>query len=55
MISKHSHAYTYLPESVLRFAQPAELAARLQDAGYEDVEWELLTGGIACIWSATAS
>jgi len=53
-ISKHSYAYTYLPESVLRFARPEELAAHLADAGYADVEWEVLTGGIACVWWASA-
>jgi demethylmenaquinone methyltransferase/2-methoxy-6-polyprenyl-1,4-benzoquinol methylase len=52
MISKHSYAYTYLPESVLRFAEPEELAAALTGAGYGDVGWEPLSGGIACTWWA---
>jgi demethylmenaquinone methyltransferase/2-methoxy-6-polyprenyl-1,4-benzoquinol methylase len=55
LISKHSHAYTYLPESVLHFAEPEELAALLRGAGYEEVGWELLSGGIACTWWAHAS
>jgi demethylmenaquinone methyltransferase/2-methoxy-6-polyprenyl-1,4-benzoquinol methylase len=50
IISKHSYAYTYLPESVLRFAEPEEFAALLTGAGYEDVGWELLSGGVACTW-----
>lgn len=55
VISKHSYAYTYLPESVLGFAEPEELAALLKGAGYEEVEWEILTAGIACIWWAIAT
>ncbi|NIN72945.1 MAG: ubiquinone/menaquinone biosynthesis methyltransferase [Gemmatimonadetes bacterium] len=55
MISKHSYAYTYLPESVLRFAEPEELAALLRGAGFDDVQWKVLTGGIACVWWATAT
>lgn len=54
LISKHSHAYSYLPESVLRFARPEELATRLSGAGYEGVGWEPLSGGIACAWWAHA-
>ncbi len=50
LISKHSHAYTYLPESVLRFARPGELGTRLRAAGFEAVDWRLMTKGIACLW-----
>ncbi|UCC73276.1 MAG: ubiquinone/menaquinone biosynthesis methyltransferase [Gemmatimonadota bacterium] len=54
VISKHSHAYKYLPESVLRFGRPEELGACLAAAGYREVDWKLVTGGIACIWWGTA-
>ena len=50
LISKHSFAYRYLPESVLRFAEPAALGALMSDVGFRDVQWRPLTGGIACIW-----
>lgn len=50
LISKHSFAYRYLPESVLRFAEPAALADLLSTVGFKEVEWRALTGGIACIW-----
>ena len=50
LISKHSHAYTYLPESVLAFAEPNELAERMRGAGFTEVEWTLMAGGIACLW-----
>lgn len=52
LISKHSYAYTYLPESVRGFARPRELESRLQAAGYGDVGWGGLSGGIACLWWA---
>ncbi len=50
LISKHSYAYSYLPESVLRFATPEDLEGRLRASGFEDVRWERMTGGIACLW-----
>lgn len=53
-ISKHSHAYSYLPESVMGFPQPGMLARRLEDAGFSGVDWRPLTGGIACLWWAEA-
>ncbi len=53
IVSKHSFAYRYLPESVLGFASPEALTDRLAAAGYTDVGWRTLTGGIACLWSAS--
>ncbi|HSJ24777.1 MAG TPA: ubiquinone/menaquinone biosynthesis methyltransferase [Longimicrobiales bacterium] len=49
VVSKHGSAYTYLPESVLRFPEPPELAERMGAAGFADVKWEALTGGIVAI------
>ena len=49
MISKHGSAYSYLPESVMRFPEPPELAQRLRAAGFARVEWARLTGGIAAL------
>jgi demethylmenaquinone methyltransferase / 2-methoxy-6-polyprenyl-1,4-benzoquinol methylase len=49
MISSHGSAYTYLPESVLRFPEPPELADRMGTAGFERVGWKRLTGGIAAL------
>lgn len=42
-------AYTYLPNSVKRFARPEQLAAVLHDAGTKDVGWISLAGGIITI------
>jgi len=49
LISRHHDAYTYLPESVLAFPTPDELASRLRDRGFRDVSYSLLFGGIAAI------
>ncbi|MGB0872086.1 MAG: bifunctional demethylmenaquinone methyltransferase/2-methoxy-6-polyprenyl-1,4-benzoquinol methylase UbiE [Solirubrobacterales bacterium] len=46
-------AYTYLPNSVKRFARPSELAAVLQEAGTTDVRWIALAGGIVTIHHGT--
>jgi demethylmenaquinone methyltransferase/2-methoxy-6-polyprenyl-1,4-benzoquinol methylase len=54
LVSKHSFAYRYLPESVLQFAEPAALGGLLTRCGFSDVEWRSLTGGIACLWWGTA-
>jgi demethylmenaquinone methyltransferase / 2-methoxy-6-polyprenyl-1,4-benzoquinol methylase len=48
-------AYTYLPASVRRFPGPEDLAAVMRRAGFPDVEWRLLGGGIVCLHVATAS
>ncbi|MDR0787673.1 MAG: bifunctional demethylmenaquinone methyltransferase/2-methoxy-6-polyprenyl-1,4-benzoquinol methylase UbiE [Gemmatimonadota bacterium] len=49
LISSHGSAYSYLPESVLRFPEPPELATKMSDAGFEDVKWKRLSGGIAAL------
>lgn len=49
LVSKHSSAYTYLPESVLHFPEPPELAEKMRRAGFAEVGWKTLSGGIAAI------
>jgi len=44
-------AYSYLPDSVKRFPPPPELAAMLAAAGFAEVRWALLAGGIVAIHS----
>ena len=46
-------AYSYLPESVRSFPEPRELAARIDAAGFDEIRWLLLAGGIIAIHSAT--
>lgn len=51
LVSSHGSAYSYLPESVLRFPEPPELSNRMEAAGFDDVRWQRLTGGIVAIHS----
>lgn len=42
-------AYTYLPASVRRFPGPGDLALALRGAGFQEVVWRLLGGGIVAL------
>jgi demethylmenaquinone methyltransferase / 2-methoxy-6-polyprenyl-1,4-benzoquinol methylase len=48
-----SEAYSYLPNSVRTFPDPERLAALIDDAGFTEIRWLLLAGGIIAIHSAT--
>jgi demethylmenaquinone methyltransferase/2-methoxy-6-polyprenyl-1,4-benzoquinol methylase len=50
--SGHNSAYRYLPDSLRRFPDLEELATLLTNAGFRDVRFETLTGGIVAIHSA---
>lgn len=52
-VSKHRDAYNYLPESVLGFPEPEALSTRMGRAGFRDVRFELLTGGICAVHYGT--
>jgi demethylmenaquinone methyltransferase / 2-methoxy-6-polyprenyl-1,4-benzoquinol methylase len=45
-------AYTYLPASVRRFPGPEDLADAMKGAGFVDVRWRLLGGGIVALHTA---
>jgi demethylmenaquinone methyltransferase / 2-methoxy-6-polyprenyl-1,4-benzoquinol methylase len=47
-------AYTYLPASVRRFPGPEELADVMRGAGFADVRFRLLAGGIVALHSGVA-
>ena len=49
LISKHTTAYQWLPESTRVFPQPGELAQRIEAQGFEAVEVELLMGGVCAL------
>ena len=53
LLSKHRDAYSYLPESVLAFPDPEELAQRMARAGFRNVGFERLTGGICALTHGT--
>jgi demethylmenaquinone methyltransferase/2-methoxy-6-polyprenyl-1,4-benzoquinol methylase len=55
MVSKHTDAYSYLPDSVLQFPTPEALAARMTAAGFGEVGFERVTVGIAAIHWGTAA
>jgi demethylmenaquinone methyltransferase/2-methoxy-6-polyprenyl-1,4-benzoquinol methylase len=49
MISGSRSAYEYLPDSVSRFPDQPALAQLMRDAGFDEVAFENLTGGIAAL------
>ena len=51
-ISGDGSAYTYLPESIRTFPDQSTLAAELESAGFREVRWTNLTGGIVALHSA---
>jgi demethylmenaquinone methyltransferase/2-methoxy-6-polyprenyl-1,4-benzoquinol methylase len=48
-LSGSKDAYQYLPESVRKFPNAEELARDMRDAGFADVSFERITGGIVCL------
>jgi demethylmenaquinone methyltransferase/2-methoxy-6-polyprenyl-1,4-benzoquinol methylase len=55
VVSGDTSAYTYLPASVAAFPEPAEFGALLVQAGFKDVRWRALTGGIAHLYQGDAA
>jgi len=49
LLSGSKSAYEYLPESVSRFPDQYELAALMRRAGFEEVTFQNLSGGIAAL------
>jgi demethylmenaquinone methyltransferase/2-methoxy-6-polyprenyl-1,4-benzoquinol methylase len=55
LVSGHPTAYRYLPASVDRFPEEADLVARITAAGFTDVRWTSLSFGIAALHVAVRS
>lgn len=55
LISGSKDAYTYLPESVRKFPEAGALAEEFREAGFAEVEYELLTFGIVALHLARTS
>lgn len=53
LLSGSREAYTYLPESVRRFPGVEDLAAGMRAAGFRDVTYETMTGGIVALHLGT--
>jgi demethylmenaquinone methyltransferase/2-methoxy-6-polyprenyl-1,4-benzoquinol methylase len=51
-VSSNPEAYVYLAESIRAWPDQAALAGRVQDAGWADVAWHNLTGGIVALHRA---
>jgi demethylmenaquinone methyltransferase / 2-methoxy-6-polyprenyl-1,4-benzoquinol methylase len=51
-VSSNPEAYVYLAESIRAWPAQAALAGRVQDAGWSDVAWQNLTGGIVALHRA---
>jgi demethylmenaquinone methyltransferase/2-methoxy-6-polyprenyl-1,4-benzoquinol methylase len=49
VISGSRSAYTYLPSSVAQFPDQQQLVALIEQAGFDQVSYENLTGGIAAL------
>jgi demethylmenaquinone methyltransferase/2-methoxy-6-polyprenyl-1,4-benzoquinol methylase len=48
-LSGSKDAYAYLPESVRKFPGAEKLAQMMRDAGFAQVSFERITGGIVCL------
>lgn len=54
-VSGSRGAYEYLPDSVRKFPDQKDLAALMEQTGFEEVEYQNLTGGIAAIHTGLKS
>ena len=49
LVSNEQDAYKYLADSIAGFPDPETLSSKLESAGYSEVSYRLLTGGIVAI------
>ncbi len=54
-VSSNPDAYVYLAESIRAWPDQAALAGQIRDAGWSDVRWRNLTGGIVALHAAVKS
>ena len=52
-VSSNPDAYVYLAESIRAWPDQPAMAARLQSAGWDDVAWRNLTGGVVALHRGT--
>lgn len=53
LLSRRGSAYRYLADSIMGFPDPETLVRLLEDAGYEDVTYRPLSGGIVAVHRAS--
>lgn len=51
--SKDSNAYTYLPDSVLKFPTPVKFSGIMKDAGFKNIRFKQMTFGIVTLFVGT--
>ena len=51
-VSSNPDAYVYLAESIRAWPDQADLARRIEEAGWSSVRWRNLTGGIVALHAA---
>ena len=49
LLSRDKEAYSYLPRTVLAWPHPSAFQRQMEEAGFRDCGYQLLTGGIACL------
>lgn len=54
-VSSEPEAYVYLAESIRAWPDQPELAELLQNAGWQDIAWRNLSGGIVALHRGTAA
>ncbi|HDT12102.1 MAG TPA: bifunctional demethylmenaquinone methyltransferase/2-methoxy-6-polyprenyl-1,4-benzoquinol methylase UbiE [Candidatus Marinimicrobia bacterium] len=52
IISGHTSAYTYLPESVNNFPNPEDFVDMIRQAGFTNIRMKSLSGGICSLYQA---
>jgi demethylmenaquinone methyltransferase/2-methoxy-6-polyprenyl-1,4-benzoquinol methylase len=55
LFSRNRVAYSYLPDSVMQFPDNELFMALMQSAGFHNVSYKKLTGGVACIYTGFKS
>ncbi len=50
LFSRNQGAYHYLPESVLKFPEPAAFAQIMKECGFRDIRWKRMTFGIVTLF-----
>ena len=55
LLSRDAEAYEYLPRTVLAWPKPDAFQVSMEEAGFHDCGYQLLTGGIACLHYGCAS
>jgi demethylmenaquinone methyltransferase/2-methoxy-6-polyprenyl-1,4-benzoquinol methylase len=55
LMSRVPGAYAYLPDSIEKFPKAQELRSMLEEAGFVNTRFELLTGGIAALHTGLAA